>query len=51
MNSITVVMLAFVGVLAGVGARYVVKRGGYWMRWDVLLGLVGSVAGAGSSGL
>ena len=46
MNSVTVVMLALVGVLAGVGAGYVVKRGGYGRRWDVLLGLVGSLAGS-----
>jgi uncharacterized membrane protein YeaQ/YmgE (transglycosylase-associated protein family) len=46
MNSVTVVMLALVGVLAGAGAGYVVKRGGYGRRWDVLLGLVGSLAGS-----
>ena len=46
MNTVTVVMLALVGVLTGVGVGYVVKRGGYGRRWDVVLGLVGSVAGS-----
>jgi uncharacterized membrane protein YeaQ/YmgE (transglycosylase-associated protein family) len=46
MNSVMLVMLAFVGVLAGVLAGYVMKRGGYGMRWDIILGLVGSVAGS-----
>jgi uncharacterized membrane protein YeaQ/YmgE (transglycosylase-associated protein family) len=41
-----IVMLVFVGVLAGVLAGYVMKRGGYGMRWDIILGLVGSVAGS-----
>jgi len=35
-----------VGVLAGVLAGYVMKRGGYGMRWDIILGLVGSVVGS-----
>jgi uncharacterized membrane protein YeaQ/YmgE (transglycosylase-associated protein family) len=39
-----IAMLVFVGVLAGVLAGYVIKRGGYGMRWDIILGLVGSVA-------
>ena len=46
MNSVMLMMLAFVGVLAGVLAGYVMKRGGYGMRWDIILGLVGSVAGS-----
>ena len=46
MNSVMIVMLVFVGVLAGVLAGYVMKRGGYGMRWDIILGLVGSVAGS-----
>jgi uncharacterized membrane protein YeaQ/YmgE (transglycosylase-associated protein family) len=46
MNSVMIAMLVFVGVLAGVLAGYVVKRGGYGMRWDIILGLVGSVAGS-----
>jgi uncharacterized membrane protein YeaQ/YmgE (transglycosylase-associated protein family) len=47
MNSVMIAMLVFVGVLAGVLAGYVMKRGGYGMRWDIILGLVGSVAGSG----
>jgi uncharacterized membrane protein YeaQ/YmgE (transglycosylase-associated protein family) len=46
MNSVMIAMLVFVGVLAGVLAGYVMKRGGYGMRWDIILGLVGSVAGS-----
>ena len=46
MNGVMVAMLVFVGVLAGVLAGYVMKRGGYGMRWDIMLGLVGSVAGS-----
>jgi uncharacterized membrane protein YeaQ/YmgE (transglycosylase-associated protein family) len=46
MNSVMIAMLVFVGVLAGVLARYVMKRGGYGMRWDFILGLVGSVVGS-----
>jgi uncharacterized membrane protein YeaQ/YmgE (transglycosylase-associated protein family) len=46
MNGVMVAMLVVVGVLAGVLAGYVMKRGGYGLRWDVILGLVGSVAGS-----
>jgi uncharacterized membrane protein YeaQ/YmgE (transglycosylase-associated protein family) len=46
MNSVMIAMLVLVGVLAGVLAGYVMKRGGYGMRWDIILGLVGSVAGS-----
>ena len=46
MNGTMIAMLVFVGVLAGVLAGYVMKRGGYGMRWDIILGLVGSVAGS-----
>jgi uncharacterized membrane protein YeaQ/YmgE (transglycosylase-associated protein family) len=46
MNSVLIAMLVFVGVLAGVLAGYVMKRGGYGMRWDIILGLVGSVVGS-----
>jgi uncharacterized membrane protein YeaQ/YmgE (transglycosylase-associated protein family) len=46
MNTVTVVMLALVGVLTGVGVGHVVKRGGYGRRWDVVLGLLGSVVGS-----
>jgi uncharacterized membrane protein YeaQ/YmgE (transglycosylase-associated protein family) len=46
MNSVLIALWAFVGVLAGVLAGYVLNRGGYGMRWDIILGLVGSVAGS-----
>ncbi len=36
MNSVMIAMLVFVGVLAGVLAGYVMKRGGYGMRWDII---------------
>lgn len=39
-------MLVVVGALAGVLAGYVMKRGGYGTRWDIMLGLVGSIAGS-----
>jgi uncharacterized membrane protein YeaQ/YmgE (transglycosylase-associated protein family) len=45
-NGLMIAMLVFVGVLAGVLAGYVMKRGGYGLRWDIVLGLVGSVAGS-----
>jgi uncharacterized membrane protein YeaQ/YmgE (transglycosylase-associated protein family) len=45
-NGLMIAMLVFVGVLAGVLAGYVMKRGGYGLRWDIILGLVGSVAGS-----
>jgi uncharacterized membrane protein YeaQ/YmgE (transglycosylase-associated protein family) len=45
-NGVMITMLVFVGVLAGVLAGYVMKRGGYGLRWDIILGLVGSVAGS-----
>jgi uncharacterized membrane protein YeaQ/YmgE (transglycosylase-associated protein family) len=35
-----------VGVLAGVLAGLVMKRGGYGLKWDVILGLVGSIGGS-----
>jgi uncharacterized membrane protein YeaQ/YmgE (transglycosylase-associated protein family) len=35
-----------VGVLAGVLAGLVMKRGGYGLKWDVILGLAGSIGGS-----
>lgn len=35
-----------VGALAGVLAGYVMKRGGYGLRWDIGLGVVGSIVGS-----
>ena len=34
------------GLLAGLLAGIVTKRGGYGLRWDIILGLVGSVVGS-----
>ena len=34
------------GVLAGLMAGWVVKRRGYGLRWDITLGLVGSIGGS-----
>jgi uncharacterized membrane protein YeaQ/YmgE (transglycosylase-associated protein family) len=31
------------GLLAGLLAGIVTKRGGYGLRWDIILGLVGSI--------
>jgi uncharacterized membrane protein YeaQ/YmgE (transglycosylase-associated protein family) len=41
-----VVSWVLVGVLAGVLAGYVMKRGGYGLRWDIILGVVGSIVGS-----
>jgi uncharacterized membrane protein YeaQ/YmgE (transglycosylase-associated protein family) len=46
----TLVMFALwvlVGLLAGWLAGFVVERGGYGLRGDILLGLVGSLVGGG----
>jgi uncharacterized membrane protein YeaQ/YmgE (transglycosylase-associated protein family) len=39
-------MLGLVGVMAGWLAGYVIKRGGYGLRWDMILGLTGSAVGS-----
>ena len=33
-------------ILAGLLAGIVTKRGGYRLRWDIILGLVGSIVGS-----
>lgn len=45
MNFVMFAMLVLVGVLAGWLAGYVMKRGGYGLRWDIILGLAGSAVG------
>ncbi len=40
------VMFAMWGLLAGWLAGFVMKRGGYGLRWDIILGLVGSIVGS-----
>jgi uncharacterized membrane protein YeaQ/YmgE (transglycosylase-associated protein family) len=39
-------MMVLVGALAGSLAGFVMERGGYGLRWDMILGLVGSVVGS-----
>jgi uncharacterized membrane protein YeaQ/YmgE (transglycosylase-associated protein family) len=34
------------GLLAGLLAGIVTKRGGYGLRWDIILGLAGSIVGS-----
>jgi uncharacterized membrane protein YeaQ/YmgE (transglycosylase-associated protein family) len=41
-----VAMLVLAGVLAGWVAGFVMERGGYGLRWDIILGLAGSVVGS-----
>ena len=42
----TFLMWILAGVLAGLLAGWVMKRGGYGLRWDITLGLVGSIGGS-----
>src|SRR5258706_6374487 len=42
----TFLMWILEGVLAGLLAGWVVKRGGYGLGWDITLGLVGSIGGS-----
>jgi uncharacterized membrane protein YeaQ/YmgE (transglycosylase-associated protein family) len=46
-NLVMLVLWVLVGLLAGWLARVVVKHGGYRMREDLFLGLVGSLVGGG----
>ncbi len=45
MTFVMFVTWALVGVLAGVLAGLVMKRGGHGLKTDVILGLVGSIGG------
>lgn len=38
--------MLLVGVLAGWAATYLAARGGYGLRWDMVLGLAGSAVGS-----
>ena len=42
-----VVMWLLAGLLVGLLAGFLMKSSGYGLRWDVLLGLVGSLVGSG----
>ena len=46
MSFVIFAMLVLMGVAAGLGAWLVMERGGYGLRWDIILGLVGSLAGS-----
>jgi uncharacterized membrane protein YeaQ/YmgE (transglycosylase-associated protein family) len=46
-NLVMLALWVLVGLLAGWLARVVVKHGGYGMREDLFLGLVGSLVGGG----
>ncbi len=43
MNVYMFAMWVLVGLFAGVLAGAVMKRGGYGLRWDIILGLAGSI--------
>ena len=46
MNIPLFAMLVLVGVLAGWLASFVMERGGWGLRWDIILGLVGGAVGS-----
>ncbi len=46
MNFAMFAMLVLVGALAGWLAGFVMERGGYGLRWDIILGLTGSLVGS-----
>jgi uncharacterized membrane protein YeaQ/YmgE (transglycosylase-associated protein family) len=39
-------VMVLMGVLVGWLARYLMERGGFGLRWDVILGLAGSAVGS-----
>jgi uncharacterized membrane protein YeaQ/YmgE (transglycosylase-associated protein family) len=41
-----IVMGVLAGALVGWLAGYIMERGGYGLRWDIILGLGGSVVGS-----
>jgi uncharacterized membrane protein YeaQ/YmgE (transglycosylase-associated protein family) len=45
MNLVMVAMWVLMGLLAGLLAEFVMKRGDYGLRGDIILGLVGSLVG------
>ena len=47
MNVVMFPIVVFGGVLAGWLAGFVMKRGGYGLKWDIVLGLAGSAVGSG----
>ena len=47
MNLVMFALWVLVGLLTGWLAGFVIKRGGYGLRWDIVLGLIGSLVGGG----
>lgn len=46
MSLVMFVLWILAGLLAGLLAGFFTKRGGYGLRWDIVLGLVGSIVGS-----
>jgi uncharacterized membrane protein YeaQ/YmgE (transglycosylase-associated protein family) len=46
MSLVMFVLWILAGLLAGLLAGFFTKRGGYGLRWDIILGLVGSIVGS-----
>ena len=46
MNVVMFPIVVFGGVLAGWLAGFVMVRGGYGLKWDIVLGLAGSAVGS-----
>ncbi|MBI4012727.1 MAG: GlsB/YeaQ/YmgE family stress response membrane protein [Candidatus Rokubacteria bacterium] len=46
MSLVMVVLWVLGGLLAGLLAGVVMRRGGYGLRWDVIVGLLGSIVGS-----
>ena len=46
MNAGMFPIIVFGGVLAGWLAGFVMERGGYGLKWDIVLGLAGSAVGS-----
>lgn len=46
MNFAMFAMMVLVGALAGSLAGFVMERGGYGLKWDIVLGLAGSAVGS-----
>jgi uncharacterized membrane protein YeaQ/YmgE (transglycosylase-associated protein family) len=46
MQVVSFAMLVLMGTAAGLAAALVLERGGYGVRWDIALGVVGSFVGS-----
>jgi uncharacterized membrane protein YeaQ/YmgE (transglycosylase-associated protein family) len=47
----SIVIMAVVGALGGWLAGFVMKGGGYGLRWDIALGVVGGIVGGSVLGI